>query len=220
MPVGPVSKALPVVVLVSGHGSNLQAILDKSSDLGVDVRAVISDRAGAAALARAREAGITAEVIAPESHTDHEAYDAALLRAVERHGPGLVVLAGFMRILGRDFVHRFRGRLINIHPSLLPKYRGLHTHRRALEAREALHGCSVHFVTEELDGGPVIAQAEVPVEKADDEAALRVRVQAREHVIYPQVIGWFAAGRLRLEGVQVVFDGVPLAMPKMFHRQD
>jgi phosphoribosylglycinamide formyltransferase-1 len=207
---------LPVVVLVSGQGSNLQAILDKSSDLGVEVRAVISDRAEAAALARAREAGMVAEVIPPESHADRRAYDTALMQAVDRHAPGLVVLAGFMRILGDDFVRHFHGRLINIHPSLLPKYRGLHTHRRALEAHDTTHGCSVHFVTEQLDGGPVIAQAEVPVKKTDDEAALRVRVQACEHVIYPEVIGWYAAGRLRLKDGLVVFDGVPLSMPKIF----
>lgn len=212
--------ALPVVVLVSGHGSNLQAILDKAATLHVDVRAVISDRAGAPALERARAAGIRAGVISPEDHPDREAYDDALKAAVDANSPGLVVLAGFMRILGADFVRYYAGRLLNIHPSLLPKYRGLHTHRRVLEAGDQRHGCSVHFVTDELDGGAVIAQAEIPVGKGDDEHALRVRVQALEHVIYPEVIGWYAAGRLRLDGGGILFDGMPLTMPKMFHREN
>lgn len=211
---------MPVVVLVSGHGSNLQAILDKAPSLGFEVRAVISDRADAGALERARKAGVAAEVLPASGYPDRETYDAALAALIDKRAPGLVVLAGFMRILSGAFVRRYAGRMLNIHPSLLPKYRGLHTHRRALEAGDASHGCSVHFVTEELDAGAVIAQAEVPVKKGDDETTLRVRVQAREHVIYPEVIGWFAAGRLMLRDGHVVFDGAPLTMPKMFPWQE
>ena len=209
---------LPLVVLVSGHGSNLQAILDRvaAGGLLVDVRTVLSDRPEAEALRRAEAAGVLIETVTPAEYPDKAAYDDALLRAVDRHAPELVVLAGFMRILGPGFVRRHLGRMLNIHPSLLPKHRGLHTHRRALEAGDTVHGCSVHFVTQELDGGPVIAQAEVPVLPGDDEAALRSRVQDREHRLYPEVIGWYAAGRLRLDGQRPVFDGVPLAMPKIF----
>jgi phosphoribosylglycinamide formyltransferase 1 len=212
--------ALPVVVLVSGRGSNLQAILDKAPALGVDVRAVISDRSQAQALTRAHAAGVATQTIRAKDHPDLDAYDAALMRVIDAHGARLVVLAGFMRILSEGFVRHYSGRLLNIHPSLLPRYRGLHTHRRALEAGDREHGCSVHFVTHELDAGQVIAQAAVPVKKDDDETALRVRVQAREHVIYPEVIGWFAAGRLRLENNHVMFDGKPLDMPKIFPWQE
>lgn len=209
--------ALPVVVLVSGHGSNLQAILDQAPRLNLDVRAVISDRPEAQALERARRAGVATEVVSPQAHPDRAAYDAALTTAVAAHRPGLVVLAGFMRILGPGFVRHFAGRLVNIHPSLLPKYRGLDTHRRALEAGDTRHGCSVHFVTDELDAGAVIAQAEVPVLQGDDESTLRSRVQGVEHVMYPEVIGWFAAGRLGLREGQVLLDGAPLPTPKIFN---
>ena len=211
------SAALPVVVLVSGNGSNLQAILDRADAIGIQLRAVISDRPQAQALARARDAGVTTQTIRAKDHPDRESYDAALIRAVDRYGAKLVVLAGFMRILGPDFVRRYTGRLLNIHPSLLPKYRGLHTHRRALEAGDTRHGCSVHFVTEELDAGAVIAQAVVPILPGDDEAALRVRVQGVEHVMYPEVIGWFSAGRLGFEGGRATLDGAPLSTPKIFN---
>ena len=208
------STALPVVVLVSGYGSNLQAILDRAGAVGIQVRAVISDRPEAQALRRAHDAGVATELITAQDHPDRAGYDAALTEATDRHGAKLVVLAGFMRILGADFVRRHAGRLLNIHPSLLPKYRGLHTHRRALEAGDTRHGCSVHFVTEELDAGAVIAQAVVPILPGDDEAALRVRVQAVEHVIYPEVIGWFAAGRLGFASGRATLDGALLSTPK------
>ena len=216
MPPSKARPALPVVVLVSGQGSNLQAILDRKDAIGVDVRAVVSDRAEAPALARARKAGVPVEVVAPQEHPGREAYDRALAAAIDKYSPELVVLAGFMRILDAGLVHRYHGRMLNIHPSLLPKYRGLHTHRRALEAKEPVHGCSVHYVIEELDGGAVIAQAEVPVKPGDTETALRVRVQAREHVLYPEVIGWYAAGRLKLTEHGVLFDGTRLEVPKIF----
>lgn len=210
--------ALPLVVLVSGHGSNLQAILDRvaAGTLPVDVRAVLSDRPEAEALRRARSAGVQTKTVTPAEFPDKAAYDAALITAVDAYAPELVVLAGFMRILGPGFVRRHAGHMLNIHPSLLPKHRGLHTHRRALEAGDVTHGCSVHFVTEELDGGPVAAQAEVPVLPGDDEATLRTRVQGCEHLLFPEVIGWYAAGRLRLEGQRPVFDGVPLTVPRIF----
>ena len=213
---------LPIVVLVSGYGSNLQAILDRiaAGALPVELRAVVSDRMDAQALQRARAAGVAVETVTAAEFPGKGAFDQALVGAVDRHAPGLVVLAGFMRILGPEFVRRHLGRMLNIHPSLLPKYRGLHTHRRALEAGEPVHGCSVHFVTEELDGGPVIARAEVPVLAGDTEAQLRARVQRREHELYPEVIAWYAAGRLRLDGQRAVFDGVPLTMPKVFPWKD
>jgi phosphoribosylglycinamide formyltransferase-1 len=153
-------------------------------------------------------------VLAPED-SGREAYGESLHAAIDIQGAQLVILAGFMRILGTEFVRHYHGRMLNIHPSLLPKYRGLHTHRRALEAGERMHGCSAHFVTEELDGGPVIAQAPVPVLADDDEAALRARVQQREHMLYPEIIGWFASGRLSLEGSQARLDGELLDMPRL-----
>jgi phosphoribosylglycinamide formyltransferase-1 len=144
---------------------------------------------------------------------DREAFDAALASCIDRHSPRLVALAGFMRVLGAPFVGRYLGRMLNIHPALLPKYRGLHTHRRALEAGDREHGASVHFVTRELDGGPVVLQARVPVRDGDDEAALAARVLAEEHVIYPECIGWFAAGRLRMHDGAAFLDGRRLDAP-------
>ena len=207
-------QKLPLVVLISGSGSNLQAIIDGASkDLPVEIRAVVSNQADAYGLERARQAGIQTAVLSHKAFPDRESYDRALGELIDGYQPGLVVLAGFMRILTPALVSRFHGRMLNIHPSLLPKYRGLHTHRRALEAGEREHGASVHFVTEELDGGPLILQAVVPVMEDDDEATLAARVLTREHVIYPTVIRWFAEGRLRLENHQVILDGSPLAAP-------
>jgi len=206
---------LPIVVLISGTGSNLRAIAEqaRSGELPVEIRAVISDRPDAAGLAWAATAGIATLALLPRDFPDRAAFDRALADAVQRYEPGLVVLAGFMRILGAEFVDRFAGRLVNIHPSLLPKYRGLHTHRRALEAGEREHGASVHFVTRELDGGPVVIQARVPIRNDDDEASLAARVLAEEHRIYPECIGWFAAGRLQLRDGAVLLDGRMLASP-------
>jgi len=206
---------LPIVVLISGTGSNLRAIADqaRAGSLPVEIRAVVSDRAEAAGLAWAADAGIATVALSPRAFPDRAAYDRELAAQVERFRPGLVVLAGFMRILGDEFVDRFAGRLLNIHPSLLPKYRGLHTHRRALEAGDREHGASVHFVTRELDGGPVVLQVRVPVRDGDDEATLATRVLAEEHRIYPECIGWFAAGRLQMRDGAIFLDGRRLASP-------
>jgi phosphoribosylglycinamide formyltransferase-1 len=206
---------LPIVVLISGTGSNLRAIADqaRAGSLPVEIRAVVSDRAEAAGLAWAADAGIATVALSPRTFADRAAYDRELATQVERFRPGLVVLAGFMRILGDEFVDRFAGRLLNIHPSLLPKYRGLHTHRRALEAGDREHGASVHFVTRELDGGPVVLQVRVPVRDGDDEATLATRVLAEEHRIYPECIGWYATGRLQMRDGVVLLDGCRLESP-------
>ncbi len=205
---------LPLVILISGSGSNLQAIIDRAQqDLPVEIRAVISNRADAYGLERARRAGIPTEVVDHSRWPDREGFEEALMAAIDRYQPGLVVLAGFMRILTPRFVQHYEGRMLNIHPSLLPRFQGLHTHRRALEAAETEHGASVHFVTEELDGGPVVLQVPVPVLPDDTEEQLAARVLEQEHRIYPQVIDWFARGRLRLEGGRVMLDGRPLDRP-------
>ncbi|MES9846595.1 MAG: phosphoribosylglycinamide formyltransferase [Candidatus Sedimenticola sp. PURPLELP] len=213
-------QKLALVVLISGSGSNLQAIIDgAAADLPIDIRAVISNKADAYGLVRAEKAGITTEVLDNKAYTDRESYDQALGDLIETFEPGLVILAGFMRILSPEFVKRFHGRMLNIHPSLLPKYRGLHTHRRALEAEENLHGASVHFVTEELDGGPIVLQVEVPVEKSDSEETLAARVLSQEHVIYPTAIRWFAEGRLKMDGNRVIKDGQSLNRPVTMNYQ-
>jgi len=213
---------LPIVVLISGTGSNLRAIAEqaRSGSLPVEIRAVISDRADAPGLAWARAAGLDTAVLPPAQFPDRPAFDRALAAEVDGHAPALVVLAGFMRILGPEFVDRYAGRLLNIHPSLLPKYRGLHTHRRALEAGDREHGASVHFVTRELDGGPVVLQARVAVHAGDDEATLAARVLQQEHRIYPECIGLFAAGRLELRDGVVLLDGRPLREPLVREARD
>ncbi|NEV62134.1 phosphoribosylglycinamide formyltransferase [Thiorhodococcus minor] len=206
---------LPVVALISGSGSNLQALIDAQlRGAPIRIAAVISNRADAFGLERARRHDIPTEVLSHRDYGDREGFDAALGDLIDRFAPGLVVLAGFMRILTEGFVDRYQGRMMNIHPSLLPKYRGLHTHQRALDAGETEHGASVHFVTAELDGGPVILQARVPVLPGDDAAALAARVLEREHRIYPTAVRWFAEGRLRLgEDGRPHLDGTPLRAP-------
>jgi len=202
------AKKLPLVVLISGSGSNLQAIIDQAAgDLPVEIRAVISNREDAYGLERARKAGIETRVLDHKPYPDRDSYDQALIKLIDEFEPGAVALAGFMRILSAGFVHHYRGHLFNIHPSLLPKYRGLHTHRKALEAGEKIHGASVHFVTEELDGGPLVLQVRVPVEDNDTEDALAARVLTQEHVIYPQVLRWFAEGRIQMGNDHMVMDG-------------
>ena len=207
---------LRLVVLISGSGSNLQAIIDACNNGNIDaeIAAVISNRPAVRGLQRASEAGIASTVLDHTDFASREDFDRAMMETIDSFQPGLVILAGFMRILTPDFVRHYAGRLLNIHPSLLPKYQGLHTHRRALDSGDTEHGASVHFVTEELDGGPVVLQATVPVLPADDEATLAARVLTREHEIYPAAIQWFAQGRLRLASSgSVVFDNNPLNAP-------
>ena len=212
---------LPVVVLISGGGTNLQALIDAANGgLPVEIRAVISNQPDAYGLERARRAGIPTEVLDHRDFPDREAFDKALERLIDGYRPGLVLLAGFMRILTPGFVEHYLGRMFNIHPSLLPKFQGLHTHRRALESGEEEHGASIHFVTEELDGGPVILQARVPVHPGDTEETLAARVLEQEHRIYPLAVKWFAEGRLALKDHQVLFDGKPLEKPLQLHELD
>ena len=202
-----------VVVLLSGTGSNLQALID-SDDVKAspaNIRAVISNRADAYGLQRAKDAGIDTRVLDHTAFEGREAFDAALIEVIDTFNPQLVVLAGFMRILSAGFVRHYQGRLLNIHPSLLPKYKGLHTHQRALQAGDSEHGCSVHFVTEELDGGPLVVQAIIAVESDDSPHSLAQRVHAQEHRIYPLAVRWFAEGRLSLDEQGALLDGQLLA---------
>ena len=204
-----------VVVLISGSGSNLQALIDSIKDASPScparIRAVISNRADAYGLQRAEQAGIATQVLDHKQFDGREAFDAALAQAIDAHEPHLVILAGFMRILSPGFVRHYAGRLLNIHPSLLPKYKGLHTHQRALDAGDREHGCSVHFVTEELDGGPLVVQAVIPVRPDDSPTTLAQRVHEQEHLIYPLAMHWFAEGRLRLDEHGASLDGQPLS---------
>ncbi len=186
-----------LVILISGRGSNMRALVEA----GLPVRAVISNRGDAEGLAIAAARGIETAVVEHRRHATREQFDAALAAQIDRFAPRLVALAGFMRIFSPAFVERYRGRLLNIHPSLLPAFPGLHTHRRALAAGVKVHGCTVHFVTEELDHGPIVAQAAVPVRAGDDEATLAARVLAQEHLLYPRCARWFLEDRL------VVSDG-------------
>ena len=175
--------------------------------------AVVSNRPGVRGLERAQQAGIATRVLDHKAFPDRESYDLALADLLEAFQPQLVVLAGFMRILSPLFIQRFQGRMLNIHPSLLPKYRGLHTHRRALDAGDSEHGASVHYVTEELDGGPLVLQARVAIEPDDNEERLAARVLTKEHIIFPRVIRWVAEGRLALKNGQVTMDGSVLDKP-------
>jgi phosphoribosylglycinamide formyltransferase-1 len=214
-------KPIRIVVLISGGGTNLQALIDAAlADLPAEISAVISNRADAFGLQRAARAGISTRVIDHTEFPDRAAFDAALIEQIDAFEPALVVLAGFMRILTDGFVRHYHGRLVNIHPSLLPKFRGLHTHRRAIEAGESEHGASVHFVTEELDGGPLIIQARVPVLTGDDEDTLAARVLTQEHRIFPLVVRWFAEGRLRLRDGRAELDERPLDRPVDYPLKD
>jgi len=206
---------LPIVVLVSGSGSNLQAIIDAASaELPVEIRAVISNKPDAYGLERARKASIPTQILEHTAFKDRDTYDQALIKLIDEYQPALVILAGFMRILTAGFVAHYQGRLLNIHPSLLPKYRGLHTHKRVLEAGDREHGATVHLVTEELDGGPRLLQVCLPVQESDDESTLAARVLTQEHIIYPMVIGWFAEGRLSIKHDVIELDGERMDGPK------
>jgi phosphoribosylglycinamide formyltransferase-1 len=210
-------EPLRVTALVSGRGSNMAAIARAGLGGAIDARvtAVVSDKALAPALDLARGLGIEALASEPAPGATRRAYCEELVRVVDAGRPGLVVLAGFMRILDPVFTDHFAGRLFNIHPSLLPRHPGLHTHRRVLEAGEGEHGCTVHFVTAELDAGPRIVQARVRVLDDDDEAALSARVQHWEHIIYPEAVGWFAEGRLEMRDGSAWLDGRRLDTPVM-----
>ena len=198
-----------LAVLISGPGSNLQAIVDAidAGELPARISLVLSNKAGAAGLARAERAGVPAQAIDHRGFPDRASFDQAMIERIDAHGADTVVLAGFMRILSPGFVRHYQGRLINIHPSLLPKYPGLNTHARALEAGDREHGCSLHFVTDELDGGPLIAQARFPVAANDTAETLSEKVQAREHRLYPQVLRWRAQQRLQMTDQGVELDG-------------
>lgn len=189
-----------IVILISGRGSNMEAIVRACAAEGWPARvvAVIANRPDAAGLGFARQQGIATATVDHREHATREAFDTALAQAIDAHAPDLVVLAGFMRVLGESFVRRYAGRMINVHPSLLPAFPGLHTHRRALDAGVKAAGATVHFVTADLDLGPIAAQAVVPVRPGDDEATLAARVLAREHVMLPRVVRWFVEGRLAL----------------------
>lgn len=204
-------KILPVVVLISGRGSNLQAIMDdgRQADCPFELCAVVSNRPDAAGLERALQANIPTGIVDHKSHASRESFDTALAQTIDTWRPGLVVLAGFMRVLTPAFVDHYSGRLINIHPSLLPAFPGLDTHQRAIASGATVHGASVHFVTAALDGGPLIVQARVPVLAGDDADTLAARVLVQEHRILPRSIRWFAQGRLELEGQRVLLDGKP-----------
>jgi phosphoribosylglycinamide formyltransferase 1 len=190
-----------IVILISGRGSNMRSIVQACGDEGwpAQVVAVVANRPDAAGLAWAAEQGIATAVVDHKAFAEREDFDAALAQAIDAHAPDLAVLAGFMRILGADFVRRYEGRILNIHPSLLPAFTGLNTHRRAIEAGCKLAGATVHFVTAELDHGPIVLQAAVPVLPGDDEDALSARVLAQEHVVYPRAVRWFVQGQLRIE---------------------
>jgi len=199
----------PVVILISGRGSNLKAILDevRAGRLPAEIRAVISNNPGVEGLRIAQAAGIRTEVIDHRKFSERRQFDQALIEAIDREQPRLVVLAGFMRILGDEFIRHYAGRLMNIHPSLLPAFKGLNTHGRALEAGVREHGASVHLVTNDLDGGPVIAQARVRVQPDDTPETLAARVLEQEHRLYPLAIRWFIENRLSLQHGQVLLDG-------------
>lgn len=198
-----------VVILISGRGSNMEALLTAAADPAYPARvaAVLSNRPDARGLATAQAAGVPVAALDHKAYPDREAFDRALMERIDAFAPDLVVLAGFMRILSEAFVVHYAGRLINIHPSLLPAFPGLHTHQRALEAGCRIHGCTVHFVTPALDHGPAIIQAAVPVLDGDDEDRLAARVLAQEHRIYPAAVRWFAEGRLTVANGRVLRDG-------------
>ncbi len=200
---------LNAAVLISGSGSNLQAIVDhiRSHDVPCDIQLVVSNNAAAYGLTRAARAGISTAVIDHRAYADRATFDGELARTIDSHDAEVLFLAGFMRILTDEFVERYRGRMLNVHPSLLPDLKGLDTHRRAIEAGHVSHGASVHYVTPALDDGPVILRGRLDVAASDTPQSLQQRVHRLEHRIYPQVVSWLAHGRLRLEGRTVYLDG-------------
>ena len=206
---------ISIVVLISGSGSNLQAIIDEieAGNVNAKIAAVICNKVNAYGIERAKQHGIATEIIDHTAFETRQAFEAVLSKTIDSYKPSLLVLAGFMRILDKDFVQHYLGRMINIHPSLLPAYKGINTHKRVLQDSVKKHGASVHFVTPELDGGPIIIQASVTVKDDDTAETLATRVLSQEHIIYPMVIDWFAHKRLILKDGRVYFDGVQLNQP-------
>ncbi len=202
----------PLVVLISGNGSNLQAILDSctSGEINAEIRAVISNRPTAQGLERARAADIPTHIVNHSDFKERRNFEIELEQLIDCYHPTLIVLAGFMRILTPTFVNHYLGRLINIHPSLLPNFQGLNTHQRALDSGVKEHGVSVHFVTPELDGGPVIIRATLPILNGDNADTLAERAQTQEHIIYPQAVKWYTEGRLALHNGQALLDNQPI----------
>ena len=208
-------QRVPIVILISGRGSNMRALVERSRDaaMGYEVVQVLSDAPAAPGLKLARDLGVPARALTLLKSTQRAALEGELASAIDQCAPALIVLAGFMRILSADFVARYLGRILNIHPSLLPKFPGLHTHRRAIEAHEAQTGATVHFVTAELDRGPAVIQASVKVRSGDDAESLAARVQILEHRIYPLAVRWYCEGRLRYRDGLAWLDGAVLSNP-------
>ena len=204
-----ITSTITLAVLISGNGSNLQAIINscQKGEIAATISCVISNETNAYGLQRARRANVPTHVLPHTEFSKRKLFDDALARLIDSYNVDLIVLAGFMRILGADFIKKYEHRIINIHPSLLPKHRGLNTHARVLSAGDKLHGASVHFVTPDLDGGPLITQASIPVECKDTEETLQQKVHRIEHKILPLTIGWFAENRLRVEDGNVLLDG-------------
>jgi len=207
------------IAMISGRGSNLQAILDAITEknLYLDICAVVTNRCNALGLTLAKKKSISTHCVDNKDYADRESYDRALLATMEPYHAELIIMAGFIRILTPAFIQHYRGKILNIHPSLLPKYRGLNTHQRALDNRESEHGASVHFVTAELDGGPVIIQSRVPVLNNDSADSLSKRILQQEHKIYPLAIKWFTQGRLKMIGSCAYLDGKALQKPYEFN---
>ncbi len=201
-----------IVVLISGSGSNLQAIMDAidAGQINGRIAAVLSNKADAYGLERAQKANIPALILKHTEFDDRESFDQAMIEKIDHYQPDLIVLAGFMRILTAEFVRHYQGRMLNIHPSLLPKYKGLHTHKRAIEAGDLYHGCTVHFVTEELDGGPLAVQGKVSIDMDDDEDSLQQKVHAVEHKIYPLAVEWICSDKLKWTPKGILINNQPL----------
>lgn len=218
-PTSPVRSPLRLAILISGRGSNMEAVARacRENRINARVAVVISDREEAGGLRIAREMDIAAEAVPRKSFPDITSFETAIAGRIDAHKADVVVLAGFMRILSAEFIARYAGRIFNIHPALLPKYRGLHTHTRVLQAGDAEHGASVHFATPELDGGPVVLQSMLSVRPAETENELAARVLATEHVILPRVLGWVADGRLTWRDGKGWLDGRPLESPVVEH---
>jgi len=210
-----------LVVLISGSGSNLQALIDaiENKDIDAEIKAVICNKATAFGLVRASKADIETYIVDHKQFPDRESFDRAIMDIIDPYKPDLVILAGFMRILSDVFIDHYRHHLINIHPSLLPKYKGLNTHQQAIDNNDSIHGASVHYVSHELDSGPIVIQAEIPVLPTDDAETLASRVLKEEHVIYPMVIRMHTEGRLSYDGDQLDLDGRPLKEPLIWKNQ-